>query len=237
LRGTLAGWPRADRPSKEKTGPQQVGTRPRRSSPRRGARGWPLKAVQGGNSKRLGPTTNRWSLTSRSAGTHRVILSIPAICGGPSGVTHFDDLVREFVSRRKFALHRPRWRTGAHPDYAAASMAVQVPGTRLRGTVVLAAHVLRSPVKYCFSLVFRAERVLALDVNPGRLHRNLLTPGSIGGTHWQRWPTMDAEPDNRDQPFTWWLHEFLTQANVICRFRVQSPPRGVQLELPDGKAD
>jgi hypothetical protein len=156
---------------------------------------------------------------------------------GDVGVTGFDDLVREFVSRRKVVLHRPRWRTGTHPDYATALMRVVVPETRLRGSVVLTAHVLRVPVKYGFSLIFRAERVLALDVNPGRIHRNILTLTSVGGTHWQRWPAMDAEPDEREQPFSWWLHEFLIQANVICRFRVQLPPRGVQLELPDGKAD
>jgi hypothetical protein len=60
-----------------------------------------------------------------------------------------------------------------------------------------------------------------LAVNPARIHRNLLKPASIGGTHRQRWPEWKRR----------WLHEFLTKANVSCKFRVQSPPLGAQLEL------
>ena len=149
----------------------------------------------------------------------------------------FDELVIEFLSQTKFAQHGPRWRTVVNGYYAKASIRVAVPDSRvLRGHVILAAHLLRMPPKYCLSVVFRAERVLALDVNPARHHRNLINPAIVNGTHWQRWPTMEAVPDNREMPFSVWLHDFLIQANIHCKFRVPSPPRGVQLEFPDGKA-
>jgi hypothetical protein len=45
---------------------------------------------------------------------------------------------------------------------------------------------------------------------------------------------MEAVPDQREQPFAVWLHCFLDRANVVGKFLVKSPPRGVQLELLDG---
>jgi hypothetical protein len=144
----------------------------------------------------------------------------------------FDALVTQFLQAEKTAHIRPRWQTARHPDYAEAKMAVAVPGSRTHiGLVVLTAHRVRLPPKYGFSLLFRGHRVLALDVNPGRAHRNLLLPGSIAGTHWQRWPMMDAEPDDRDQPFAGWLRDFLKAGNIVTTFGVLSPPRGVQLRL------
>jgi hypothetical protein len=144
----------------------------------------------------------------------------------------FDELVREFLLKDKVALHAPRWRSTAHSDYAEAAMLVASHDSRLmRGRIVLAAHKVRQPPKYCLSLIFRNERVLALDVNPARIHRNLLPRAKVGGTHWQQWPAMEAVADPRERPFNQWLHEFLVRANVLCRFRVLSPPQGVQLDL------
>jgi hypothetical protein len=91
------------------------------------------------------------------------------------------------------------------------------------------------PPKYSFSMIYRNERVLGLDVNPARIHRNLLVPAKVGGTHWQSWPNMEAEADYREQGFAMWLHEFLRRANVVTKFGVLSPPRGVQLDFFDGK--
>jgi hypothetical protein len=143
----------------------------------------------------------------------------------------FDDVVAEFVAAEKVALTAPRWRSMSHGDYAEAKMTVAVPATRLRGRIILTGHRVRVPPKYCLSLIFRNERVLALDVNPARGHRNLLIPAKVGCTHWQRWPHMEAEADDRNQPFTVWLGEFLRVANVTCKFRVLSPPQGVQLDF------
>jgi hypothetical protein len=82
-----------------------------------------------------------------------------------------------------------------------------------------------------WSLLFRGQRILALDVNPGRHHRNLLRSGTVSGTHWQRWPVMDAEADEREQNFAAWHRAFLMAANIVTTFQVLSPPRGVQLRL------
>lgn len=89
----------------------------------------------------------------------------------------------------------------------------------------------RQPRKCSFSLIFRGQRVFALDVNPAITHRNLLTRERVSGTHWQRWPHMDAVLDQRQLAFQLWLDEFLRRSNVVCRHRVPPPPQGVQLEL------
>ena len=146
----------------------------------------------------------------------------------------FDDLVAEFLERDKIALHQPRWVVGPHRDYASATLRVAVPDVRhMAGRVVLTAHRIRKPAKYGFALIYRGERILALDVNPARSHRNLLTPTVVGSTHWQRWPIMEAEPDSTEQGYSLWLHAFLGRANVTCKFRVAPPPQGVQLRFLD----
>jgi hypothetical protein len=146
-------------------------------------------------------------------------------------LSRFDDVVAEFLAAEKVAITAPRWRSVTHGDYAEARMTVVVSGARLRGRIVLTGHRVRIPPKYGLALIFRNERVLGLDVNPARGHRNLLKPTSVGGTHWQRWPHMEAEADDRNLSFTVWLGEFLRIANVTCKFRVLSPPQGVQLDL------
>jgi hypothetical protein len=149
------------------------------------------------------------------------------------GLEDFDRLVADFLAAEKACHVRPRWRYGRHPDFAEAKMVVGVPGSRVMvGLVALQAHRVRMPPKYSYSLLFRGKRILALDVNPGRHHRNLLLPGgSVNVTHWQRWPAMDAEPDSREMNFNQWLTEFQRQASIVTTFRVLSPPRGVQLRL------
>ena len=99
----------------------------------------------------------------------------------------------------------------------------------VRGLVIVTAHRWRSPPKYGFSLLFRGCRVLGL----GRHHRNLFAGGSVSATHWQSWPAMEAEPDQRDLAlaFRQWLDEFMTVANASCVFQIKSPPFGGQLEM------
>jgi hypothetical protein len=148
------------------------------------------------------------------------------------GLDEFTRLVATFLAADKIAPKRPRWGTAQHRDYAEARMRIGSPERRaLSGIVVLQAHRVVWPPKYCFSLIFRGERILALDVNPGRWHRNLLAPNSVNGTHWQCWPEMEAQSDGREQPFGVWCREFLAKANVSTTFGVLSPPRGIQLRL------
>lgn len=148
------------------------------------------------------------------------------------GLSDFEDLVRQFLAAEKKARVRPRWRSKGHPDFAESKMVVGVPGSRvLVGAVVMTAHRVRSPEKYSWSLLFRGKRILGLDVNPGRSHRNLLRVGSIDQTHWQRWPALDAEQDIRQQTFAKWSVDFWKAANIAIEFAVLSPPRGKQLRL------
>lgn len=144
----------------------------------------------------------------------------------------FAGLVAAFLAADKVAPRRPRWGTAQHRDYAEARLRIGMPERRaLSGVIVLAAHRVALPPKYCFSLIFRGERILALDVNPGRSHRNLFEGGSVKATHWQCWPYMEAQPDSREQPFAAWCREFLARAKVSTTFGVLSPPRGIQERL------
>jgi hypothetical protein len=151
----------------------------------------------------------------------------------------FDGLVAEFLRREKIAPARPRWQIARHGDYAEAKLRLGVPGSRtFQGRLILTAHRVRFPPKYCLALLFRGERILGLDINPARSHRNLLAPLSVASTHWHRWPMMEAAPDERELTFTVWLGEFFKEANVSTSFGVLSPPRGVQLRLLlDGDSD
>lgn len=148
------------------------------------------------------------------------------------GLQSLDQLAAEFLAAPKAVLRQPRWRTRHHSDYAALTMAMSADGQpHLRGLVIVTSHRLILPPKLCFSLLFRRHRILGLDVNPRRFHRNLLTGQSVSITHWQQWPAMEAEPDDREHVLAVWLHEFLVRGNVTCKFRIMSPPRGMQLDL------
>lgn len=158
---------------------------------------------------------------------------VPPRLGRGMSVSEFDALVAQFLAAEKAAHMKPRWQTKRHPDYAEARFLISVPGSRsMVGLVTITAHTVRLPPKYGFSIIFRGQRILGLDVNPGRSHRNLLVRDSVIATHWQQWPKMDAEADMRDQNFGAWLRDFLRRGNIVTTFGLISPPpRGVQLRL------
>jgi hypothetical protein len=145
----------------------------------------------------------------------------------------FEERVDDFLSSEKEVLTRIRWKSRGRQDFAEASARIVLAGTRQRtsGKFVVTAHRLISPPKYSFFVLFGGERVLALDVNPGRSHRNILTKVSVSSTHWQRWPLMDAEVDERQINFSEWLAKFLCKAKIKCKHPVSSPPFGMQLEF------
>lgn len=160
------------------------------------------------------------------------MLRLLPVRSGERCLRDFDTLVGQFLATTKIAGIRPRWQSARHSDYAKLTFRLGVPNSRvLVGRLVIAAHKVRTPPKYCFSLLFHGERILALDVNPGRSHRNLFAMAPVIGTHWQRWPKMEAEPEDRILPFATWLSVFLKEANISIRFVVLSPPRGVQMGL------
>jgi len=123
----------------------------------------------------------------------------------------FDDIVNEFLRAEKTTTRRFRW-SGRRLDWVSTGVPAIVQGRRdLTRRLVLSAHLFRNPEKYSFSLLFQHERVLGLDVNPGSAHTNAKTLTVIFGTHWQSWPSMDAEPDSRELIHYQWLDEFLNK--------------------------
>lgn len=124
-----------------------------------------------------------------------------------------------------------RWTHRSHGDYVRASVLVVVPDRRaFVGYLQVQAHRLRTPPKVSFSLVYRHERILGLDVEPGHFHRNLMRE-SVNATHWQVWPKMDAEADTRKLTYGQWFSEFLKRAKISYHYPLASPPHGIQLGL------
>ena len=144
-----------------------------------------------------------------------------------------DDRIEQFLTAEKQISQRVRWTTKGRADHAEARAAVILRKGRIlvRGKLVIVAHRTLEPPKYGFSLLFEGERILALDVNPRRSHRNILTGKSVVQTHWQSYPFMEAEPDVREWRFQEWLGAFLHRAKIVSAHAIPSPPKGEQLEL------
>jgi hypothetical protein len=143
------------------------------------------------------------------------------------------DWIEPFLEGEKRISQRVRWTTKGRADHAEARAKVVLRRGRtlIRGKLVIVAHRNLQPPKYGFSLLLEGKRILGLDVNPKRSHRNILTGKSVTQTHWQRYPLMEAELDSRDLPFQEWLEAFLARANIVTSHRIASPPTGEQLEL------
>ena len=137
------------------------------------------------------------------------------------------------AAQKKLLKERIRWRIKGHADYAEARIGVAVVSQpRCRGVLVLQSRRF-GDLKYGFTLLYRGgERILGLDVNPGRWHIDSRTLKSIQGTHWQEIPDMSAAtPDPRILSHRQWLEEFLRKANIEPIYWYKSPPRGEQLLL------
>ena len=144
----------------------------------------------------------------------------------------FDDAARQFMTALKIVDRKIRWFKKGHPDYVEGRVAIRVPGRNfLRGEIRIVSHKLRDPKKYSFSVIFRGERLLGLDVEPGRTHYNITDLELVSGTHWQEWPNTDAVPDSRSLGYCRWLDEFLEQATISYPFPCKPPPFGEQLGL------
>lgn len=143
------------------------------------------------------------------------------------------DWIERFLEAEKVVSRGVRWKTKNRADHAEASASVMLSSgsMRIRGKLVVVAHRALQPPKYGFSLIFGGTRVLGLDVNPNRSHRNILIGQSIAVTHWQRYPFMEAEPDERELTFSGWTAEFLKTAKITCKHRIAAPPFGIQLKL------
>ena len=142
------------------------------------------------------------------------------------------ELIDDFLVAEKRAT-RFRWVKGGNPEFVRARSRLKVENRpELNGTAFFTAHLFRFPYKYSFLLSFKNERVLALDVEPGRSYRNIITGISVSGTHWQTWPLLEAETDARDLPHKLWFFEFVKRAKVCYPHVYKAPPFGQQLRMP-----
>ena len=142
--------------------------------------------------------------------------------------------IQQFLESEKAISKRIRWKTRGRQDYADASAVIydRATGRRRAARLIITSHRGREPHKFVVCLSFKGQRVLSLDVNPGRSHRNILTRASVRVTHWHRWPNAEiAEEDDRNLTFSQWLIEFMEAAKILCKYKVASPPRGIQLEF------
>jgi len=80
------------------------------------------------------------------------------------------------------------------------------------------------PRKYGFALLLGSEKVLRLDVDPGRTHFDPVTLTSVTGTHWQPWPGSRAIPDERNLNHLGWFNEFLGRARIRYDGIYTAPP-------------
>lgn len=146
----------------------------------------------------------------------------------------FDQLVQRFILAPKIGVKRCRWRRGIRMDYVSASIPLAVSDMEhLRARLDMTAHLNYIPRKYSFSLIFNNKRVLGLDVEPRRSHRNLRDRRVVTCTHWQEWPLMDARPDDRLLSHQRWLDEFCRKAHIALASPYRAPPLDrVQLRLP-----
>lgn len=147
-------------------------------------------------------------------------------------MSSFDEDVAEFLATDKRLAHRFRWKS-SRADYARASAPVFVKDERRPfARVQMNHHLARVPRKYSFSLIFRGERVVGLDIDPGRSHTNLITLEVVRSTHWQTWPLMQAVVDRRELLHHNWLALFLKECKIHSQHSYAEPPfHGGQLGL------
>ena len=148
----------------------------------------------------------------------------------------FDELVAEFVATPKTAVRKPRWRTKKTIPTLPRSrstwrwMASDTSQAELRS---------RHTVSYCPEIQLFTDLSTQSSAWIG-CQSGAVTPEPPRQSQRFGYPLAavacygSAEPDERDQTFSVWLHEFLVRANVTCNYRVPSPPRGKQLGLLNG---
>jgi hypothetical protein len=144
---------------------------------------------------------------------------------GVTGRSEAERLIATFLAKEKSVARWTRWRTKAHPEYSEAGSVVIVDdGSFAAGRLIVIAHRFRLPRKIAFTLEWQGRRVLGLDVEPGGTHFNVRSKTIVSGTHWQVWPEMDAEPDERSLSFGGWLDAFCRRAHISCADALNDPP-------------
>lgn len=136
-----------------------------------------------------------------------------------------ETLIVGIITAEKRIEGNIHWRSSNRADYASARLRVvcaDYPRARLR--LVFTVQRTRLPQKATFSLLLGGQRIFSLDVEPRRCHKNRRTLGSVGVTHWHRWPCDEAEPDDRVMTHQEWFGEFLRRSNSVFTGRYRKPP-------------
>jgi hypothetical protein len=144
----------------------------------------------------------------------------------------YQQRIASFLATGKVALNPIRWRLRNHPDYTEALVRLKTDGPRRpRGYVILASHVYLEPRKYKFALFYGGQRILALDVDPHRFHRNILRKQSFNCTHWHAFGA-EEQLDPRMLNHREWLDEFWKRARISYLLPYEAPAHDkVQLRL------
>lgn len=130
-----------------------------------------------------------------------------------------------FLASPKACTSSMRWRGSKnHRDYFAAQLPIMHPAhPHPRARIVMQSHIYFAPRKYSFQLLFGVAKILRLDVDPKRGHRNLLEKKSVSCSHWQYYPGDHAIPDDRPLSHRKWLDEFFEKCNITFTGRYSAP--------------
>jgi hypothetical protein len=139
-------------------------------------------------------------------------------------VQELTEAIEEFLAAPKSASNGIRWRSWNHPDYLISQVRLSWPDQkRMRARIFLSSHIFLDPRKYMFSLLFGSIRVMSLDVDPQRSHRNLLRRESVSATHWSRYPCDEVVSDSRVMSHRKWLEEFCVRCRISNTFHYEQP--------------
>ncbi|WKW51894.1 hypothetical protein [Rhodomicrobium lacus] len=126
-----------------------------------------------------------------------------------------------------------KWKNKGHPDYIQLKIPIVCPSMpEIDGQLIMTAHRTRIPHRFSFTIVAGSNRIVGLDVNPASSHFNVRTRKSVSVTHWQWFPVMDAEADERNLLHLEWFREFCQRTKIEIKVAYAAPPHEpVQLDL------
>ena len=137
----------------------------------------------------------------------------------------FQHQMRRYLQADKRIAGRCVWKRKQHPDYREVVKIVECSELpEFNGELRMTAHLSRVPQKFGFVLLLGTQRVLSLDVDPGRTHFNVKTLVGVSSTHWQEFPEYEAIEDGRDLNHQEWLVEICKRSNIRLDILYRTPP-------------
>ncbi len=142
-------------------------------------------------------------------------------------------IIRSYLDSIKLIKGDIKWKSKGHKDFCEVKLPVICPEMpEIDGQLVMTAHISRIPQKISFTLLAGSTRITGLDVNPASSHFNVKTRESVSATHWQWFPLMEAEADQRNLTHFEWLREFCQRTKIELKIAYMAPPyEPVQLDL------